>query len=471
MNRQVTIIGNNIASLVAGIALAEKKYDINIINPFPSWGGHFGGITVDNTCFDCGMTFFEFDSFQPNQSHDVLNYEPSLRNDCGRFTTLARNYVEQLIRTKPVPKPQMFLQGRVTNDIMITNNLTSLISLQDNFKQEIKQELLTILTSSEKGLHAVNKVNSDLFITNNFHSISVANHGKLFHSLFIEPFSKKVSFRSSRDFLALYHRVFWLPLYYPETLLSQFDTKPQILKPTQFYYPAQGYMGAFVNALVLKAQSNNKINIQKKSIASILFSDRYKVCCNDNSIFETNKLAWGLDISLLSDMFEKDRQHTGYERTSITLCFIGVASEMIDKEYSTLFVLDKEYISYRITNQNVCAGSEEEVTRIVIELNNDFAISKQIDDDLRLRYKLENELMSLNIIKSRDAVKYFHVKHLKDVLIFPSKHSYESFVHAKATVMKHRPDLKLTGAASGFMTASLNDQIIQGLQIAKQLED
>lgn len=471
MEKQVTIIGNNVASLVAGIALAEQGYDINIINPLPSWGGHFGGATVQDAYFDYGMTFFEFDSFQTTQSYDVLSYDSNVRNDCGRFTSLVKNYVEQLITTRPLPQPKMFYNGMVVNDLMVTNDLTGLMALGDEIKKEIKKELTTILNTSEKSLHAANKLKSSLFLLNSLYPVSLANHGQRFHHLFIESFLNKVSFKTSKDLLALYHRVFWLPLYYPETLLSQFTSVPQKLKSTQFHYPNQGYMGAFINALLMKAQSYSRINLIKKKLVSLSLIKQYKLFCQDGSVFETDKIVWSLDLSFLFNLMGKDVQNLASERASITFCFIGILSKMLNLEYSTLFVLDKEYVCYRITNQNMCAGSSEPITKIVVELNADYALEMQIIDELKLQNKIEDELIKLNIIETKKAIKYFEVKHAKNALIIPTKHNYDRFFTDNSTVIEHCPNIKLTGAASGFMSTSLNDQIIQGLQVAKQLED
>jgi hypothetical protein len=55
--------------------------------------------------------------------------------------------------------------------------------------------------------------------------------------------------------------------------------------------------------------------------------------------------------------------------------------------------------------------------------------------------------------------------------MIPSQNSYECFNTEKCMVLREFPDIKVIGNGSSFMSSSLNDQIIQGLQVAKQLDN
>ena len=471
MERQATIAGNNVSSLVAAIALANQDWKVNIINPLPNWGGHFGGLTFDNDHFDCGMTFFEFDSFHQHPSDDVLNYNPNLRNDSGRFTSLIKNYVTNLIITKVVPQPKMLLNGEIFGDLIIANDLSILETLDIEIKQNIQEELLTIIENPNTSLHAKNKLENNLFFTNNFDVISLANHGKTFHNVFIESFCKKVIYKNTADLLGIYHRSAWLPLYYPETILSQFEITRQILKSTEFYYPYQGYAGTFVNALLMKAQSNTNINIENTTIKALVSDICYQLQLTNGHFLETNNLIWGLDLFPLVKLIPENHQPLNYDKASISICFIGVLSATMSREFSTLFILDQEFISYRITNQNICSGSSSLITKIVVELNHDFAKSIGVIDEEQIKNRIESELIKLNIIESNTAIQYFYCKQFQHSLMIPSQNSCECFNTEKSIVLRKFPDIKLIGNGSAFMSSSLNDQIIQGLQVAKQLED
>ncbi|MBE8967715.1 hypothetical protein IQ277_16080, partial [Nostocales cyanobacterium LEGE 12452] len=319
-------------------------------------------------------------------------------------------------------------------------------------------------------LHAKNKLKSNLFFTNNFNAISLANHGTTFHNLFIESFCKKIIYKSTTDFLGIYHRGVWLPLYYPETILSQFKIEPQILKYTEFYYPYQGYAGTFVNALLMKAQNNRRINIENTTITSLIFNGCYQLQLANDHFVETNNLVWGLDLFPLIKLIQENQQPLNYDKASISICFIGILSNMINREFSTLLILDKEFLSYRVTNQNICSRSSSSITKIVVEFNTDFATSIGVIDEAQIKIRIESELIKLHIIESNTDIQYFYCKHWKHSLMIPSQNSYECFNAEKSIVLRKFPDIKLIGNGSAFMSSSLNDQIIQGLQVAKQME-
>lgn len=80
------------------------------------------------------------------------------------------------------------------------------------------------------------KLNEKLFLNSSYFDVSMANHGKTFHDLLIEPFCKKTFNMSSKDCPALLHRIAWTPLYYPETLLNGINGIVD-LNPTLFHYP------------------------------------------------------------------------------------------------------------------------------------------------------------------------------------------------------------------------------------------
>ncbi|MEH1821863.1 MAG: hypothetical protein V7L31_22750 [Nostoc sp.] len=471
MERQATIIGNNVSSLVAAIALAAQDWKVKIINPLSSWGGHFGGLTFHNDHFDCGMTFLEFDSFHQYQSDEVLTYNPNLRNDSGRFTSLIKNYVSDLIITKVVPQPKMFFKGEIFGDLMISNDLSILNKLSVGIQEAIQEELLEIIRNPNTSLHAKNKLKNNLFFTNNFNAISLANQGTTFHNLFIESFCKKITCKNTADFLGIYHRGVWLPLYYPETILSQFEIASQVLKHTEFYYPYQGYTGTFVNALLMKAQDNTRINIENTTIKSLIFNGCYQLQLTNDHFVETNNLVWGLDLFPFIKLIQENQQPLNYDKASISICFITILSNMINREFSTLFILDKEFISYRVTNQNICSGSSSLLTKLVVEVNTDLATSIGLIDEAQIKTRIESELIKLHIIESKTDIQYFYCKQWKNSLMIPSQNSYECFNTEKSMVLRKFPNIKLIGNGSGFMSSSLNDQIIQGLQIAKQMEN
>ncbi len=136
-------------------------------------------------------------------------------------------------------------------------------------------------------------------------SVSIENHGVWFHNTFIEPMCQKITRRSSAHICAKYHRAAWLPIYWSETLRTGKDLD------TKFYYPKAGYAGA--------------------------------------------ALEWFPEF--------KKQPAGDFEREVVDLTFvIGKPKQ----PFSVLFVVDHPNI-YRITDQDECAQTGNDLHRFVIE--------------------------------------------------------------------------------------------------------
>ena len=101
------------------------------------------------------------------------------------------------------------------------SNISFLKSI--DLKKKIYQEIKGINVKSLKRnkLHSSQKRYSQKFLSKSLNDISIYNHGKTFHQNFIEIFCKKTLYCSTKDVLARFHRVCWLPLYYPETIRNE----------------------------------------------------------------------------------------------------------------------------------------------------------------------------------------------------------------------------------------------------------
>ena len=91
--RPIVLVGNALAVLVAAATLARRGADVVVVNPTRNWGGHFTTFEAGGTVFDPGMVLYEFTSFSPQGPEDVATYDPSVRNDVGRFCSTTRGAI------------------------------------------------------------------------------------------------------------------------------------------------------------------------------------------------------------------------------------------------------------------------------------------------------------------------------------------------------------------------------------------
>ena len=152
---------------------------------------------------------------------------------------------------------------------------------------------------------------------------SILNNGTAMHE-WNAKFCRKVCGLPTKKILAKYHRALWLPMYWPETLGQNWDTP--------FYYPKEGYAGALAERIgvIRTASGNSGIHVQSV----------------------------GIDIAY---------------------CLATVS-----RPFSVLFVPELRRTDrsqspiYRITDQDVCAGTDSEVHRLVVEYRGECDVASDL---------------------------------------------------------------------------------------------
>ncbi len=461
------VFGNNTSAMISALELS-KKHSVALINPTPNWGAHFAGININGTSFDIGMNFFEFTTFH-KPSHDILSYDPKARNDSARFFQMVENYISSKIEFVEVDKIEILSQGVFAGDIVMANQLDILNKLPKETTEKIKQELEAILASNTKTLHASQKkINEDLFLKTSYWDVSVANHGKTFHDLFIEPFCKTIFNISSKDFPALFHRIIWTPLFYPETLLNAIKTNEQ-LAPTLFHYPVKGMFSTFLNEVLKEIKENKNIVVFSKAPKQIIKSSEniFELAFEDET-FSSTKLIWCNDLQSLLKLFSAKTPEFTPEKASITLAFCSTESVNITRLFSCLYVCNESPI-YRITNQEYAAkDSTNPLTRLVLEFNYDVLNAKGIDTNEKINSHINSFLIKNNIIKEAIPDVSISIKAIKNAVNLPTLNNFNNFENLFNLTQNLLPEVELLGPASGFVSTSFNDQVVQALKIGKK---
>lgn len=463
------IVGTSIAALISSIELAKNDYRVGLVNPSSAWGAHFGGITINNDRFDIGMNLFEFTSFNEDSSSDILSYDPLKKGDVGRFFSQIERYVKTYVECVEVDVPKMTIGGLFSNDIVISNRFEILKVLPPSVQLKIQKELRSILDSGKSDLHASNKsYNNDLFLNTSFREVSIANHGETFHELFVEPICIKILNLSSKFIPALYHRVAWAPLFYPETLYSQFTDTPQALSQTVFHYPKAGNCATFVTSLLKAAEADPHISFISRQVAKISTAKGTTLEFEGGESITSNRLIWNMDLLNFLKLSEKKEEGAAYEKASVAIGFLKIDSSKLLGQFSTLYIADRDNLIYRITNQSVCSSIFEEENLMTIELNFDLLQKAGLDDNATIIDYIAKKLVEMQIVASAKDFKYLEIKHFKNALVLPTAVNYHWFEKTRAYVKSNYTSVDFLGASAAFSAASLNDNIVQGLRIGKQ---
>ena len=452
------VYGSGLSALVLAERLASSGKKVVLLNPAKTWGGIFGGLKIGDLTFDGGMTNFEFDLFGEPEN-DIKNYSPDNKSDIGKYVHFVQDYIVKFAETHKISNPCMIYKEVFTSDMIISNQFDVLKLLSQEEQNLIRAELEVIVNNPNK-LHPKFKYNKDSLLEKfSFDVVSKANHGITFHDLFIEPLFQKVLGISSAEVSGIFHRNGWAPLFYPETLLSQFSSSPQKLKPTIFHYPADPNFGAFIGRIVAHVQEMP--NVKMFNMVKDVNVDSFgKLISTDQGNFNYERLAWGGDLTQLYATDEIPSIISPGKRSSLDIFFLEVDACGIANPFSVLIDPENKSPFYRVTNQTVCRGLESKKHQIILECNSKNWDEGNPDSQLIFDASLKRYGIDPACVVSR-----VH-KNFAGALAIPSLKDWREFDLLRTATIKKFPEMYLMGLSSGYISVTLNDHIIQALKIA-----
>jgi hypothetical protein len=452
------IYGSGLSALVLAERLGSAGRSVVLLSPVKSWGGIFNGVRAGELIFDAGMTNFEFDLFG-TPADDIQFYLPDRKSDVGRYVHFVREYLATFVKVHPIAKPKMADGNRFVDDLLICNEFEALKDLPAEVRNQMRSELVDILARPNP-LHPRSKNDPDSPLrTSSLEQASRANHGSVFHDLYIEPFFRKVLGLPTAQIEAVFHRNGWVPLFYPETLLSQFGVEPQRLQPTAFHYPDDSHFGAFIGRIVAKVRALSNV-VMIDSIHDIEIDSTLRIARTAAGDFPFDQLAWGGDLSLLAPELSGKICVEERPRVSLDLFFLSVLSHGVKRDFSVL--TDPREVSpfYRVTNQTSCSGRHGPIAQIILECNS----QNWVANESKSR-RVFDEALDFYGINPSSVVLSEH-RTFAGALGIPSNQQMKNFSQLQAHILDRFPGIHLVGHSSGTTSVTLNDQIIQALKIA-----
>lgn len=459
------ICGNNAGAMIAALTLA-KRHQVAVVNPSPNWGGIFAGIKIDGKQFDIGMAFMEFGSFYP-QSDDLASYNPASRNDSARFLHLIKDFFAPRMNFTEVENLKTMWNGAFYEDIIMANRLQMLSSLSAAVKEKIIFELKEIVTKKRLPLHAAHKKSHEkLFLTTNYRDASLANHGDTLHNLLIAPFCRKVLNISAQKTLALFHRVAWCPLYYPETLLAALQGEKPAMPDTHFHYPQGGYFAKSVEMLAAEMRSNDRITLVQDKPLGVCATPSPTLSFAAGTI-RAKKIIWSNELQQLYALTGEAAASFHPEKSSMTLVFAEVDRKAVAQDFSTVFVCGDNECVYRVTNQNA-AHPELPKNKFIFEMNTALLRENNIDSDDEIIAHSQKFAERAAIFNAKINERQYAVRHFKNALTLPTAENFQKFDELQKKVELRLPNIDYIGAAAGFAAGSFNDQAVAALQLGKK---
>ena len=466
--QSIAIVGSNISALVSAISCARQGLPVVLIGSKKHFGGHFGGMVVDDARFDVGMLFFEFTSFKSKPGISISSYQEGRLGDSGRFVSTVRDFVDSLgIKYHVAESPKMIVEAQLLEDIFISNRLAALNKLGETTRQAILEETTGATDHDER--HPSRKADWPVNEAFNLEDISTHNHGPTFHRTFIEPMCQKLTGVSSRDLTAKYHRLSWLPIYYPETLSAQLSNQPQPLPETRFHYP-QG-KGFHILPESLKATvSSLDIEWVDDEIGSLeTRNGGFRLDLSPGREIEVRHLAWTLGPDKLLELGRQKGEDNG-DYACLGIAFARIKAAELGFPFSTLYVVDQNYCMYRISNQTVTSGRKDAFNLVTVEFNCEVMEGGRPLEEDEIHGRIVRDLKSLGVIKETASSFRATLRKFKKALLLPTIRNFNTYEAKRDRCRELFPGIHLIGSCAPFGAASLNDQILQGMSVAARLD-
>ncbi len=444
------LLGGNIASLVCARELLKTGCSVALVAPPGSYGGHFSPHEVLGFEYDMGMVLCEFDSYK-SQLTRLSAYDPMVVGSVGQFAAQVSDYLAQYFEFREIKQLNVALRHKVVDDYFISNSFAGLREVfTEQEVKKIKQELSECIASP--ALHASKKALTKVYDSMDFKTASQANHGALLHQALVEPLVLRATNLDSSLLNARFHRLFWAPLFYPETLLEYFETGQKLTR-TRFHHPVGCSVGRLSRLLIDELTATQGFTAIPALDSLSQGAGNWTV----NERLETSNLSSSLPQNVLAGLL--DVSNDELQRSSYLLVFLKVEGS-IDCE--VLFNASDRTSFFRIVNQSRVSGESEKVTHLIVEYNLDHATA--VHDDFRPVEDAVRELQqfveeySLGRFKVLDA----SMLPLKNKIVYPGLANVG--IAEKNSRRLDGLDICLMGPSLGMNGGALNDQIVQALQ-------
>ena len=470
----LALVGNSLAVLVAATERARRGRSTLVIKPGGPWGGYFAGVKAGGTLWDAGMVACEFTSFRtPDSPPAIASYDPMRRNDIGRFTHAVRAYIEEHLPTRAIRPLQMWMGDRLLPDLLLGNALDALPQL--GCRQAVRDELRSHLSAAlASPWHAQRKDIWPNVGVPDYDTVSRINHGGVLHDAVIAPFARKVLGRDAGCLHALFHRVPWLPLYWPQTLLAALDEVPTNLPVTVYSHPVGAPVAQLCAQLASKMATSSALTVRNERVLGVERSAQgFVLHLEQSGKLHAARLAWSPTPFQGLQACSIDPGTPAEPRLPLMLVFLRVARHALRREFSVLHAPSSDTGLYRVVNATDCAGLDSEDTvEIVAEANLQvFAAhhGSAADDPATTRAVIE-DLHRLGVVPAGYAPSFSHVLRLPSALPLPTPEGLRAWAFERDTLLARLPGLEPLANSSGPFATSLSDQIVQGLQLAERID-
>ncbi|HEU4457625.1 MAG TPA: hypothetical protein VFR90_00705 [Methylibium sp.] len=470
MSEPLVIVGAALAALVCAEARAKQGRSTIVVNPGGPWGGYFAGVQADGRRWDLGTVLLEFTSFRaPAQPPAIESYDAGLRNDIGRFTAAVRGWLEERAPMRDVQPITMWTGRHRLPDLLLGNRLDALTALPcaDAARAELRA---TLAERSASRWHARRK---DGWGDDGpgYDAVSRINHGSVLHDAVFAPFAKQVMNTAASGIVARFHRMPWLPLYWPETLLAALEGRPCGLAPTVYSHAVRASTGELCAALVERLRGDARVTLIDDRVTALERSGRgFALQLERRGRLDAPRLAWANAPRQALAAAGEALGPAADERLPLRLLLLRLSATARAQPFSIVHSIDPASGFYRVTDVSDCAGEAGEL-RLAIEAHPQRCAEAHgpLKDEAAIVAALLRDLARAGLVAG-DAIepRFAKLLDLPAALPLPSAAALAAQAGERRRMLEVLPGIETLAASAGAFATSLSDQIVQGLKLAAQ---
>jgi hypothetical protein len=449
--RPVTVVGGTVAALVAADAAARAGREVELYLPKKGVGGGFSPVKVGGRSLERGIRVFELRYEGVGDPPPIEEYDP--RTGHRPFARLVEEYISELVGPALVElsRPRMWFRGRMASEIYLATDLSGLRELLSGEEADA--------VAAEARAAVDERGESGVFDGEDLWKIalteaSLANHGRTFHELLLDPICRKIRPEGGDDVLAALRRKIWMPLFWPRTVLEAATGEAIEFRPERpFHTISPGGTGAVVEKLLERVEGSGGVRVARiDGVEAVAPRDgRTAIALVGGETVEAQRPILALAPG---DLFGAAGLEYKPDRVRSALCWVEAAEDDVLELPSVLHVTDPDVPLFRLT-PGASGGGRQVLT---LELRHD---TTEDEAPAAVRESLER----LGIVREGAELAqlaFFAGK----TFTAPTADSKRRFDAAREQLAELELDAEIVGGAGWFGADSLNEQLIQGLRAA-----
>jgi hypothetical protein len=272
---KASVFGSGLDSLVCCYQLLNQGYEVEHFTGGNRLAGHFAGASTEHGSFDLGMVLLEKD-MRTSPQENFTNYRNEFGIDARPYLKESFEFLEKNVGSiRPRKIATLLDSSREIKDYFIADSLDFLDELSSVEKSKLQVRLTSLISDDSSELIHPSLKNEIHENSNRELSYQLElTYGKDLTRKLFGQFLEALTGSESSTLPIKFHRKLWLPLYFPETILSRLVNSDKSLSELTFYEFSSGSMATKIAELINQLKRNNQYREDKSNYTDCNISEK-----------------------------------------------------------------------------------------------------------------------------------------------------------------------------------------------------